>query len=228
MKKTLLNMVMTLGAVAMLTACGGSSTDSSDDTTCTLTQVSVAETNMTVNAQCSSNVNINTATVTADSVVKTPTIAGTSIDENITFTNLQTGTLYPVVLDVVAGVDVVSTTLNVSTINAAPTWTASSYASGVTVTDADDTVKVIKDMNGLCTDADGDAITISEGSVTTQATGDNAKMQSSLFIDSGIIKIQNLMTNDPAITGTITLTVNCSATGGSDSTDVSFTFTDVQ
>ena len=123
MKKTLLNMVMALGAVAMLSACGGGSgtTTVVGNTICNLVQVAVAETNMTVGVTCTSDKNITTASLTADGVVKTPVIAGASIDDNITFVNLQTGTVYPVVLDVVAGVDIVSTTLNVTTAISTPT-----------------------------------------------------------------------------------------------------------
>ena len=110
--------------------------------------------------------------------------------------------------------------------NAAPTWTASSYATGLTITDGSDTTQTIKDLTAVSSDADGDTMTYSIVSISVP--GEQSIWNNSIVIESGILKVKNLMTNDPATSGTVTVTVRVTATGGSSDSTVSFTFNDVQ
>lgn len=113
-------------------------------------------------------------------------------------------------------------------VNYAPTWTASSYATGITITDADDTVKTIQDLTTISSDADGDAITYSIVSISVPNAFDQTAWDNSVYLDNGVLKVRNLQTNDPDITGTITAIVRATSTGGSNDTGISWGFTNVQ
>lgn len=149
-----------------------------------------------------------------------------SSDGNYTFVFSAVG--------VVGGVDPVSEAqksfgFEVLTANSAPVWTESSYDTGLTITDADDTAKVILDLSAVSSDADGDDITYTVENVSSSvAPLDEQKIKDSLYVDSGVLKIHNLNTNDPDSDATITITVNASATGGSNNADIVFTFDNVQ
>jgi len=112
--------------------------------------------------------------------------------------------------------------------NAAPTWTANSYNTGLTITDANDDVKIIKDLTAISSDAEGDAITYSIVSISVPDTDDQARWNNSVYIDNGTLKIHNLTTNNPTHDGTVTIIVKATATGGSNNATIDFTFTDVQ
>jgi len=113
-------------------------------------------------------------------------------------------------------------------VNYAPTWTADSYDTGITVDDADDDVTVIKDLGAVSSDVDGDVITYSIVSIAVPHSGEQTKWDDSIYIDNGVLKLHNLKTNNPDEDGTVTVTVKAEATGGSNNTDISFTFEDVQ
>ncbi len=112
--------------------------------------------------------------------------------------------------------------------NVAPTWTSSSYATGLNITDAADTAQTIKDLTAVSSDADGDTISYSVVSVSVPSSFDQTAWTNSVYIENGILKVHNLMTNNPNWSGTVTVTIIATATGGSNNTTVSFTFTDVQ
>jgi hypothetical protein len=83
-------------------------------------------------------------------------------------------------------------------------------------------------LTAISSDTEGDTITYSIVSVDSPHPLDDSVFENSLFIDSGILKIQNLQTNDPGTSGTTTIVVRATATGGYNDTNVSFEFNDVQ
>jgi hypothetical protein len=110
--------------------------------------------------------------------------------------------------------------------NSAPTWTASSYDTGLTITDASDAEQIIKDLTAVSSDADGDPITYSIVSISVP--NQQISWNNSVVIESGVLKVKNLMTNDAETNGNVVVTVRATATGGSSDTTVSFTFNNVQ
>ena len=114
-------------------------------------------------------------------------------------------------------------------VNQPPEWTQASYDTGLTITDANDDPKVILDLASRCSDPEGDTITYTVESVhSSGAPLDEPKIKNSLYVENGVLKIHNLMTNDPDFDGTITVTVKASATGGSSNTDILFVFHNTQ
>ena len=110
--------------------------------------------------------------------------------------------------------------------NLAPTWTQSSYNTGLTITDRTDAAQTIQDLTTISSDPEGDPITYSIVSVSVPS--DQAAWDNSVVINSGVLQVQNLMTNDPNTSGTVTVTVKATSSGGSATTTISFTFNDVQ
>jgi hypothetical protein len=115
-----------------------------------------------------------------------------------------------------------------TTANQAPTWTQASYNTGLTIDDSSNAEQTIQDLTAISSDTEGDTITYSVVSVDSPHPLDDSVFENSLFIDSGILKIQNLQTNNPATSGTTTIVVRATATGGYNDTNVSFEFNDVQ
>jgi len=156
-------MVMALGLVAGLTACGGGGDSGNQAPTVS----AGADKSVTVNTPVTI---VGTASDAEGAIASIEwseggAVISTALTFDYTPTVLGAHTLTLTVMDSDGATAsdtmvVTATAVVVPPVNTAPTWTASSYASGVTVTDADDTVKVIKDMNGLCTDAENDVITI--------------------------------------------------------------------
>ncbi|RLA84247.1 MAG: hypothetical protein DRG78_01940 [Epsilonproteobacteria bacterium] len=112
--------------------------------------------------------------------------------------------------------------------NSAPTWTASSYDTGLTITDANNNVQIIKDLTAISSDNDGDSITYSIVSISVSNSLEQTIWNNSVYIDNGVLKVHNLQTNNPDFNGNIIVTVKAIATGGSNTTTVSFSFNDVQ
>ena len=111
--------------------------------------------------------------------------------------------------------------------NHAPVWTASSYATGITVDDTSDNAITIKDLTAVSSDADGDAITYSIVSISVPISNEQATWNNSVVIQSGVLKVQNLTTNDPDVNGNVTVTVRASDGSSSSDTTVTFTFNNV-
>ena len=111
--------------------------------------------------------------------------------------------------------------------NNAPVWTASSYATGLTVDDTSDNAITIKDLTAVSSDADGDTITYSIVSISQPEPLDQTIWNNSVVIQSGVLKVQNLLTQDPNTSGTVTVTVRASDGSSSNDTTVSFTFNNV-
>jgi hypothetical protein len=111
--------------------------------------------------------------------------------------------------------------------NHAPTWTASSYDTGLTVDDSSDNAITIKDLTAVSSDADGDAISYSVVSISQPEPLDQTIWNNSVIIQSGVLKVQNLTTNDPNTSGTVTVTVRASDGSSSSDTTVTFTFNNV-
>lgn len=113
-------------------------------------------------------------------------------------------------------------------LNAAPTWTAASYTTGITVDDTTDAAQTILDLTTVSSDADGDTITYSIVSVTVPFAGEQTIWNNSINIDgSGVLVVTNLTTNNPGFNGDITVKVKATSTGGSSDTDVTFAFNNV-
>ncbi len=109
--------------------------------------------------------------------------------------------------------------------NTAPTWTASSYDTGITVDDANDDPKTIKDLTAVSSDAEGDSISYSIVSISVP--GQPVEWQNSIYIENGVLKVHNLLTNDPETVGDVIVTVRATADGGSNDATVQFHFNDV-
>jgi hypothetical protein len=109
--------------------------------------------------------------------------------------------------------------------NTRPTWTASSYNTGLTIEDVTDAVQNIMDLKAVSSDADGDAITYSIVSIS--APSEQAEWNNSISISSGVLIVKNLKTNDPATSGQVIVVVKASAKGGSANTSIKFNFNDV-
>ena len=124
--------------------------------------------------------------------------------------------------------DTMSVTANAAPGNQPPEWTQASYDTGLTITDANDDPKVILDLASVSSDPEGDTITYSIINIIVPAGENPDYWTNSLYVENDTLKVHNLMTNDPNISGTIIVTVKAEATGGSNNTDISFTFDDVQ
>ena len=148
----------------------------------------------------------------------TPTTTG---EHNLTLTVMDD--------DGATASDSMIVTANAAPVNQPPEWTQASYDTGLTITDANDDPKVILDLASRCSDPEGDTITYTVESVhSSGAPLDEPKIKNSLYVENGVLKIHNLMTNDPDFDGTITVTVKASATGGSSNTDILFVFHNTQ
>ncbi len=112
--------------------------------------------------------------------------------------------------------------------NNAPIWAQPSYDTGLTIQDLTDDPKTIFDLSAVSSDEDGDTITYSVESVSSPGGVEDNKFMSSLFVENGILKIENLITNDPNNDGLITITVKASDGTAFNNADISFTFQDVQ
>ena len=108
--------------------------------------------------------------------------------------------------------------------NLAPTWTASSYDTGLTIRDDNDDPKTIKDLTAVSSDADGDAIAYSIVSISTPSVNDDTIWNNSVYIENGVLKVHNLITNDPTFDGTISVVVKVSDGTSSSNTTVNFDF----
>jgi hypothetical protein len=109
--------------------------------------------------------------------------------------------------------------------NQAPTWTQASYDTGLTIEDTTDASQTIMDLTTASSDADGDTISYSIENIS--APDDQTIWNNSLYVDNGVLKVQNLLTNDPNFEGTVTVTVKASDNSLSNDTNVSFTFSNV-
>lgn len=115
------------------------------------------------------------------------------------------------------------------TTNTAPTWTQSSYDTNLTIRDDTDAPKTIMDLKAVSSDKEKDPITYSITSISDpKPTADHNAWVNSIYIDNGVLKVQNLVKNDPNYDGTVTVTVEATATGGSTNTNINFTFLDFQ
>jgi hypothetical protein len=110
----------------------------------------------------------------------------------------------------------------------APTWTATSYDTGLTISDDNDDPKTIMDLKSVSSDADGDTLIYSIVSISTQNVNDDIPWTNSLSIQNGILQAQNLVTNDPNFDGTVTVTVKASDGTSSSNTTVNFDFLNYQ
>ena len=112
--------------------------------------------------------------------------------------------------------------------NQAPTWTATSYATGITVDDnSGDGAVTLKDLTTVSSDNESDTITYSIVSISVPDSADQATWNNSIYLDNGVLKVRNVQSNDPNYDGTVSAIIRATATGGSNDTTISFTFTDV-
>jgi len=109
-------------------------------------------------------------------------------------------------------------------VNHAPVWTASSYDTGITVDDSSDNAITIKDLTAVSSDADGDNLTYTIVSITPSISGDETAWNNSVYIDNGILKVHNLLTNNPNIDVTVSVVVKVSDGTSSSDTTVNFDF----
>ncbi len=113
-------------------------------------------------------------------------------------------------------------------VNSAPTWTASSYNTGLTVRDLDNNSITIKNLTALSSDNESDTITYSIVSISVPSSFDQNDWDNATFIESGVLKVKNLMAVNPHWDGTVTVTVKATATRGSNNTNISFEYNDFQ
>ena len=109
-------------------------------------------------------------------------------------------------------------------VNHAPQWTQSTYDTGLTIIDDSDAPKTIMDLTSASSDADGDNLTYTIVSVTPSNNGDQTAWDNSVYIENGVLKVHNLLTNNPNINGTISVVVRVSDGTSSSNTTVNFEF----
>ena len=98
----------------------------------------------------------------------------------------------------------------------------------MTIEDTTDNAQTIKDLTAVSSDADGDVITYSIVSISVPAAGEQTIWNNSVVIQSGVLKVQNLTTNDPDFNGNVTVTVRASDGSSSSDTTVTFAFNNVK
>ncbi|GEM_PF-4619164 len=108
--------------------------------------------------------------------------------------------------------------------NHAPEWTQSTYDTGLTIRDDSDDPKTIMDLTSVSSDADGDNLTYAIVSVTPSLSGDEIAWNNSVYIDNGVLKVHNLLTNNPNINVTVSVVVKVSDGTSSSNTTVNFDF----
>ena len=121
-------MVMALGVVAMLSACGGNGGSSDINQTIPITTkeilptCSIAEgvpltnSQLTVHIVCKGgNINIDQATVTVDGQLKNLDFTGSSINDYIGFRNLQGNKVYKAELEVIVGGETLTDSVSIRT-----------------------------------------------------------------------------------------------------------------
>ena len=109
-------------------------------------------------------------------------------------------------------------------VNHAPQWTQSTYDTGLTIIDDSDAPKTIMDLTSVSSDADGDNLTYTIVSVTPSLSGDETAWNNSVYIDNGILKVHNLLTNNPNLDVTVSVVVKVSDGTNSSNTIVNFAF----
>ena len=248
--KIFTKVLSSLGLVALiLNGCGGSS--STDATPSTSNPLSVSydlNTTLDYNGSLVGDVNITNGaynsysfTITADvnnSVVKSGNLA------NATITTTATVSVSTFAVDVnmsgvdgnfifnstIAGVDSgdSSTIVHkfVVTPNHAPVWTASSYNTGLTIRDDNNNPKIIKDLTAVSSDVDGNTLTYTIVSVTSPSVNEDTAWSNLLYIENGVLKVKNLLTNANNIdfNGQISVVVKVSDGTSSSNTTVNFDF----
>lgn len=113
-------------------------------------------------------------------------------------------------------------------VNHAPQWTQSTYDTGLTIRDDSDAPKTIMDLTSASSDADGDNLTYTIVSVTSPNAGDQTTWNNSVYIENGVLKVKNLVANDPNGEGTVAVEVKVSDGTSSSNTTVNFNFLNYQ
>ena len=109
-----------------------------------------------------------------------------------------------------------------------PVWTQVSYDTGLTIQDSTDDPQDILDLNTVCSESNGNVITYSIVSISTpHDAADLAAWTDSIYIENGVLKVHNLVTNDPNWEGNVTTMVNATAVDGSSDANISFAFDNV-
>jgi len=245
--KTFVKMIISLSLVALMcNGCGGSSGGATSSASNPLSVSNDLNSTLDYNGSLQGDVNITNGAyssydfnITADansSVIKSGTLS------NATVTTTATASVSTFAVDVnMSGVDgnftFNSTITGVdsgdsSTIghkfvvnpNHAPVWTASSYNTGITVIDDNDNAKIIKDLTAVSSDADGDNLTYTIVSVTPSNNGDQTAWNNSVYVENGVLKVHNLLTNNPNIDVTVSVVLKVSDGTSSSNTTVNFDF----
>lgn len=112
--------------------------------------------------------------------------------------------------------------------NNTPQWTQSTYDTGLTIRDDSDAPKTIMDLTSASSDADGDNLTYTIVSVTSPNAGDQTTWNNSVYIENGVLKVKNLVANDPNGEGTVAVEVKVSDGTSSSNTTVNFDFLNYQ
>ena len=178
----------------------------------------------------------NTATITGTASDSDGTIASVEWTENGNFladtlsfnytpstTGNHTLTLTVTDDDGATGSDTMVVNATATPVNQAPEWTQASYDTGLTIDDSTDDTRNIMDLKFVTSDAENDPITYSIVSISVP--GQQIEWDNSVVIESGVLKVKNLMINDPDTNGNVIVTVKAEATGGSNNADITFTFT---
>jgi hypothetical protein len=80
------------------------------------------------------------------------------------------------------------------------------------------------DLTSASSDVDGDNLTYSIVSVTPSNNGDQTAWNNSVYVENGVLKVHNLLTNNPEIDVTVSVVVRVSDGINSSNTTVNFDF----
>ena len=113
--------------------------------------------------------------------------------------------------------------------NTAPTWTASSYDTGVTVYDDLNTNQIVLDLTTISSDTDGDNVNYSIISVSKVPNiSDQDEWNNSININNNnVLVVSNLMNENPFVSGNVSVIIRVSDDLLINDTNVSFYFQNV-
>jgi len=112
--------------------------------------------------------------------------------------------------------------------NTAPVWTQTSYNTGLTVQDNDDSVNVIQDLSTISSDNEGDSITYTIEDVSVPFPTEKSYWLNALYLENKTLKVRNLFSIDPDVDGEIVVTIKASDGIKSSNANISFLYHDTQ
>ena len=234
--KTFIKMLMTLGMLAVLNACGGSNNGNSDENqttpetttptatqTCSITQgTPLTDTRLTVHVVCDNIQSGDIVNVTVDGNLKPAVITGTTVNDYLGFGNLSASTRYTAIVELNGQtLDTVSITTKATPVTPTPSPTPTPISTP-TITMANQTVTDNGGGGGvLATDLPAPIVTgVNAGAVYSITTGTTGL---SINSSTGVMTYDNDLFADTTFSITIKVT---NTDGGNSSATFSLTVID--